>query len=122
MRWFRLAAEQGNVVGQRMLGAMYIGGQGVPPNGLEAVRWFRLAAEQGNIQAQGTLGIMYERGEGVPKDAVTAYAWYSIAAAQGDESVQRFKESITQRMSRSRLAKAQELSREYWTLYVLPFQ
>ena len=81
-----------------------------------------LAAEQGKTPAQLNLGVMYYNGEGVPEDTVNAYAWCSIAAAQGDTSAKELKELVTGRMVRSQIAEAQKLSREYWTLYVLPFQ
>ena len=67
-------------------------------------------------------GFMYANGEGVPEDTVNAYAWGSIAAAQGNTSAKKLKELVTRLMVRSQLAEAQKLSREYWTLYVLPFQ
>ena len=122
MRWYRLAAEQGYAAAQGYLGVMYGSGEGVPEDDAEAVRWFRLAAEQGNAAAQFNLGFMYASGEGVPKDDVTAYAWLNIAAAQGQSSANEGKEHVAKHMTQSQVAKAQKLSREYWTRYVIPFQ
>jgi uncharacterized protein len=48
VKWYRLAAEQGNASAQYNLGVMYEKGQGVPQDYKTAVKWFRLAAEQGN--------------------------------------------------------------------------
>ena len=76
----------------------------------------RLAAAQFN------LGVMYASGQGVPEDDVTAYAWLNIAAAQGQSSANKGKERVTKYMTQSQVAKAQKLSREYWTRYVIPFQ
>ena len=59
VRWFRLAAEQGDATAQFNLGVMYDNGEGVPKDAAEAVRWFRLAAEQGYAAAQLNLGVMY---------------------------------------------------------------
>ena len=101
---------------------MYANGEGVPEDDAEAMRWFRLAAEQGNATAQFLLGLMYASGEGVPEDDVTAYAWLNIAAAQGQSSANEGKEHVAKRMTQSQVAKAQKLSREYWTRYVIPFQ
>ena len=39
VRWFRLAAEQGNAEAQLYLGVMYSNGRGVPQDDAEAVRW-----------------------------------------------------------------------------------
>ena len=51
VRWYRLAAEQGDANAQYNLGVRYGAGEGVPPDDAEAVRWFRLAAEQGDATA-----------------------------------------------------------------------
>ena len=118
-RWVRLAAEQGTATAQLNLGLMYASGEGVPKDDAEAMRWYRLAAEQGNnADAQVLLGVMYANGEGVPEDDVTAYAWLNIAAAQGQSSANEGKEHVAKHMTQSQVAKAQKLSREYWTRYV----
>ena len=67
--------------------------------------------------AQFNLGFMYGTGEGIPKDYVQAYAWFNIAAAQGDETAKENLEIITKVMSTADIAKAQELSLEYWEAY-----
>ena len=68
VKWYRLAAEQGDATAQYNLGIMYDNGQGVPQDYKEAIKWYRLAAEQGNAKAQYNLGAMYDNGEGVPQD------------------------------------------------------
>ncbi len=100
VKWFRLAAEQGNADAQNNLGLMYNSGkrqflksdggksnqtqdEGIPQNYKIAVKWFRLAAEQGHVRAQLTLGVMYENGQGVPRDYKTAAEWYTLAVEQG---------------------------------------
>ncbi len=88
VRWYRLAAEQGNAGGQSALGFMYARGEGLPEDDEEAVRWYRLAAEQGYAGAQYNLGLMYAEGEGVPEDDEEAVWWYRLAAEQGHASAQ----------------------------------
>ncbi len=83
VRWYRLAAEQGNAGGQSALGSMYARGEGVPEDDEEAAWWYRLAAEQGYAGGQSALGSMYARGEGVPEDDREAVRWYRLAAEQG---------------------------------------
>ena len=56
------------------------------------------------------------------EDDVTAYAWLNIAAEQGQSSANEGQEHVAKRMTQSQVAKAQKLSREYWTRYVIPFQ
>jgi len=51
VRWYRKAAEHGNVFAQNNLGVMYNKGDGVKQDYVEAVRWYLKAAEQGNISA-----------------------------------------------------------------------
>ena len=83
VKWYRKAAEQGDVNAQCELGRMYDHGWGVEQNYAEAVKWYRKAAEQGHAIAQRNLGMMYANGEGVTKDAVEAVKWYRKAAGQG---------------------------------------
>ena len=59
VRWYRLAAEQGDADAQYSLGNMNAEGRGVARDDAEAVRWYRLAAEQGYARAQNRLGAMY---------------------------------------------------------------
>ena len=72
VRWFRLAAEQGDASAQFNLGGMYANGEGVLEDDTEAVRWFRLAAEQGHAGAQSSLGFMYDYGQGILEDEAEA--------------------------------------------------
>ena len=113
VRWFRLAAEQGNSRAQNNLGTMYDEGTGVPEDDEEAVRWYRLAAEQGNSLSQFNLGLMYEQGGGVPQDYVLSYMWFNLSGAQGHEYAQSGKDRIEQEMTREQISDAQRLSREW---------
>ena len=45
VRWYLLAAEQGNAKAQFNLGVIYKNGNGVKGDHVGAVRWYRLAAE-----------------------------------------------------------------------------
>jgi TPR repeat protein len=83
MKWFRMAADQGNTYAQfRMAWASYYG-EGMQKNLAEARRWYLKAAEQGEAVAQFNLGLMYAQGEGGTKDPQEARKWYEKAAAQG---------------------------------------
>jgi len=46
VKWYRLAAEQGDAKAQTNLGWMYYKGKGVSQDDKQAVKWYRLAAEQ----------------------------------------------------------------------------
>ena len=49
---FRPLAEQGNAKAQRVLGAMYRKGEGVPRSAHRALMWFSLAAKRGDVRAK----------------------------------------------------------------------
>ena len=55
LKWYRLAAEQGDANGQFKLGLMYDKGCDVDQDYMEAARWYRLAAEQGHGEAQHSM-------------------------------------------------------------------
>jgi hypothetical protein len=110
VRWYRLAAEQGNASAQYNLGNMYDSGEGVPENDAEAVRWYRLAAEQGLSAAQLNLGYSYANGEGVQQNNVRAYVWWSAGAAQGDENARGNRDIISDRLTPDQLARGQEMA------------
>ena len=72
MKWYRLAAAEGNARAQYSLGGMYDDGEVVSQDSKEAVKWWRRAARQGYGEAQYSLGIMYETGAGGEKNQVHA--------------------------------------------------
>ena len=52
VKWYRLAAEQGDSFGQSCLGMMYEYGDGVPENSVQAWAWYNLAAAGGDKDAK----------------------------------------------------------------------
>ena len=83
-KYFRLAAEQGDVNAQAMLAYIkYHGGEGVAQDYKEAIKWWRLAAEQGDAVAQHALGLSYLLGKGVENDSIESVKWIRLAAEQG---------------------------------------
>jgi uncharacterized protein len=76
-------ADQGVAGAQFILGAMYLGGLGVPQDDPEAARWFRLAADQDDPHAPSILGFMYLNGRGVQQNDVEAARWLRVGAEQG---------------------------------------
>ena len=115
VKWYRLAAEQGDAAAQFNLGLMYNNGRGVLKDEAEAVRWYRLAAEQGNTKAQNNLGNMYGKGEGVLKDSVLAHMWSNIAGANGNEAARKLRDNLERDMTRAEISRATELARACMT-------
>lgn len=83
LKWYRMAAEQGDASAQYSVGRMYAHGEGVNKDNSEAVKWWIKAANQGYDFAQNDLGAAYESGDGVAQDSAEAVKWYRKAANQG---------------------------------------
>jgi TPR repeat protein len=52
VKWFRVAAHQGDAMSQNELGEMYYEGIGVKSDVKKAEKWFETASKQGNFRAQ----------------------------------------------------------------------
>ena len=98
-KWYRKAAEQGDINAEFKLGAMYATlyevGKGVVRDYGESIKWYhkavdqyRKAADQGVAVAQCSLGQIYRQGEIVPQDYSEAAKWYRKAAEQGEVNAQ----------------------------------
>ena len=48
LRWYRAAAERGDVKAQSTLGSFYLDGRGVPSDLVQAYVWFKLSAANGS--------------------------------------------------------------------------
>lgn len=81
VKWYKKAAELGDIESQANLGVMYERGAGVKKNEKTAVEWYRKAAVRGNALGQYNLGVMYSAGKGVGKDYVEALMWANLAQA-----------------------------------------
>lgn len=121
VRYYRLAAEQGNAEGLSMLGVMYATGQGVPKDFKKADKYFLLAArrgaEQGNVLRQYELGERYLKGDGVPQNYVLAYMWENIAVAHAnatnnfwEKKAFELRSSAEKLMTPQQIEEAQDLS------------
>lgn len=88
VKWYQLAAEQGDDAAQYNLGRLCYHGIGLTPSKEKAFHWFLKSAEQGNGNAQYMLGEMYGKGEGVSLDHQKSFQWYRRAAEQGVDSAQ----------------------------------
>ena len=67
MHWFRMAADQGHVDAEYILGIMYANAYGVTEDDAEAARWFRMAADQGHASAQYQSRSHVRQREGCPR-------------------------------------------------------
>ena len=88
VRWFRLAAEQGDIEAQRYLAFALLHGRGVPEDVVEGIRRLRLAADAGDAPAQREMGYHHAVGSGVALDEAQAVHWFRLAAEHGDAIAQ----------------------------------
>ena len=63
--WLRMAAEEGHLGAQSLLGWMAMTGTGMPRDDARAASWLLKAAERGGVAAQNNLGVLYATGTGV---------------------------------------------------------
>jgi len=61
VRWYCLAAEQGDAKTQYNLGVMYGNGKGVPQDDVAAYAWLNIGAGEGNNDAAQSRDIVAER-------------------------------------------------------------
>jgi TPR repeat protein len=112
VRWWTLAADQGDADAQHNLALMYYNGQGVVQDYKKATHWYTQAAEQGLAEAQNNLGLMYANGRGVVQDNIRAHMWMNIAAANGATTAPKNRDIAAAKMSPQQIERAQQMARE----------
>ena len=93
VKWYTIAAENGQAIAQVELGGMYMIGEYIPENFAKAFNLFSLAAEQGDASGIFYLGVMYEfginaEGANAEPDIAKAMENYRIAAEGGYDKAQ----------------------------------
>lgn len=78
-----IAAREGEVEAQALLGQILLDGQGIAQDQPLALSWFGIAARQGHLMARNMLGRCHEHGWGCVADASIAARHYRIAAEGG---------------------------------------
>ncbi|MBC3268400.1 sel1 repeat family protein [Pseudomonas sp. SWRI81] len=78
-----LAAGEGEVEAQALLGQILLDGHGIAQDQPLALRWFGIAAGRGHLMARNMLGRCHEHGWGCAADASVAAQHYRIAAQAG---------------------------------------
>jgi TPR repeat protein len=78
-----MAAREGEVDAQALLGQILLDGRGIAQDQALALRWFDIAARQGHLMARNMLGRCHEHGWGCAADASTAARHYRLGAEAG---------------------------------------
>jgi TPR repeat protein len=94
LKWYQLAANQGDSDAQYNLGVLYDEGNGTAQDYKTALKWYQLAADQGHSYAQYNLGVLYDEGNVTAQDYRTALEWYQLSANQGDSDAQYYKTAL----------------------------
>lgn len=90
-----LKLESQNTTAQYNLGQLYLRGNGVEQNFVEAAKLFRSAAEFGNDgYAQNFLAVLYNIGSGVGKNDLAALYWFDRATDNGVEVSKKDRDGI----------------------------
>lgn len=86
--WLLKAAVQGNSGAQLMLGKLYMAGEGVKPDYMQASAWLQSALKGGEVGTIYPLARMMELGLGSVKHKKAALSLYLSAAEAGDAEAQ----------------------------------
>lgn len=87
--WFKLAAEQGDAIGQYRLGFMYQTGRGTEKDPQATALWYEKSAVGGYLLAQYIWGLMCYHGHNdVMPEYDAAFKWLLASAQQGYEPAQ----------------------------------
>lgn len=113
VKWWRIAAENGEPNAQMQLGTAYAYGRGVKQNTQEAIKWCRRSAEQGFAHGQSMLSVIYSNGFGMEENLPEAYAWSALAAAQNHPLSAEFVQQLEDEMTEPQLEEAKRLVTEY---------
>ena len=120
-------AARGDAQAQRVVGVMYLLGQGLEKDAPQAARWLKGAATRGDPKAQELLSYMHNEGLGVSQDVVLAYVWLKLATTADTtpeqmQGMQNMIARLTGRMDSNQRNRARQMSREYYERYAKPFR
>jgi TPR repeat protein len=114
MKWYRMAADQGNSEAQSTLGVFYKNGLGTKQDNAEAFKWYRKAADQGDALAQWSIGQMFKNGEGVKQDSEQAYFWELVAEkSQPDDPYSPHHEYYAKQLTPESIAAIKKRAQEW---------
>lgn len=83
IKYYTMAANQGDVIAQSNLSICYARGEGGEKNPTKALEYYKLAADQGNSIAQFNLAECYLQGIGVKHNRKLAHQYYQLATDGG---------------------------------------
>ncbi len=103
-------ADEGDMVAQTYVGAIFEKGLGVDPDYQQAAVWYEKAATQGYARAQFSLGYLYETGLGVEKNPQKAFQLYRQASGLDGKDLGSQRLALAEQ-EKQKLAQAAEAER-----------
>ena len=120
LRWYKRAAENGDLDALHNVGWMYALGQGVEADAEQAFAWFLRAAMSGSPGSQYEVARRLRDGEGVARDLASSYAWLLVVQAQRNrfaladwERIEELTQSLESQLDEAAKTKAKEQSQEW---------
>lgn len=115
LKWYTLAAENGNQDALNELAYMYYTGNGVEQDLEKGAEMFLESAYNGSILAQYNVGLIYYSGDGFGDvDLKSAFAWIAIAATNGNQQALTALNYLKTTLSEEELVAAQEHGYKLW--------
>lgn len=84
LKWYRLAAEKGEMEAKARLGLMLLNGTGVPAEPAKGRGMVAEAARAGNAMALNEIGVCLQKGLGGPQDETAAVGYFYAASEMGN--------------------------------------
>lgn len=115
LKWYTLAAENGNNDAQNELAFMYYTGNGVEQDLEKGAEMFLESAYNGSSLAQFNVGLIYYSGNGFGDvDLKNAFAWIAIAATNGNQQALNALNYLKTTLSEEEIVSAQEHGYDLW--------
>lgn len=101
------------VAANKVLGAFYEEGDGVPQNFDEAVEWYRKGADGDDPQAQRSMGEMYVKGIGISQNYLQAHMCLNLACSNGEAEACGIRDRLATKMNPAQVLKAQDMASKW---------
>jgi class 3 adenylate cyclase len=113
IRWYTMAANNGNSGAQFNLAMIFEEGRGTPVNLQKAFYWCTKAADQGEVAAQYNLGLFLAEGKGCHEDLIQSHMWFSLASMRGDKDALSNRNTLAKRLKPQELNESKKLALEW---------
>jgi localization factor PodJL len=82
VKWYSMAASNGDAEAMHNVGMMFANGLGVPKSPEDAYHWFVQSSMHGELASQFEVVRRLQEGDGVAPDTIGAYGWLLVLRTQ----------------------------------------